>query len=50
MRPILISLLLLFLSLPVSAAGDWHDDIISEMNSEKNVERAVVVDRVTEIG
>ena len=50
MRPILISLLLLFLSLPVSAAGDWHDDIISEMNSEKNVERAVVVDRDPETG
>ncbi|MDE7470587.1 MAG: DUF5024 domain-containing protein [Paramuribaculum sp.] len=50
MRPIVISLLLLFLSLPVSAAGDWHDDIISEMNSEKNVERAVVVDRDPETG
>ena len=51
MKKILLSLTLILAAiLPAIAGGDWHDDLISTMNTAKNVERALAVDRDTKSG
>ncbi|MDE6048758.1 MAG: hypothetical protein K2G09_03585, partial [Paramuribaculum sp.] len=51
MKRILLSFtLILMVVMKVLAGGDWHDDLISTMNSAKNVERALAVDRDSKSG
>ncbi len=45
MKRNLLLILILVFAVPAFAAGDWHDDLITNMNSENAVERTLAVDR-----
>ena len=49
-RLLLLFTLIIAIVIPVFAGGDWHDDLISSMNSEKNVQSSLAVDRDTKSG
>lgn len=45
MKRNLLLILIIAVAFPAFAASDWHDDLVTNMNSENAVERALAVDR-----
>lgn len=45
MKRNLLLILIIAVTFPAFAASDWHDDLVTNMNSENAVERALAVDR-----
>ncbi|MDE6263677.1 MAG: hypothetical protein K2M11_00880 [Paramuribaculum sp.] len=45
MKRNLLLILIIAVAFPTFAASDWHDDLVTNMNSENAVERALAVDR-----